>query len=218
MYIVIIGAGNLGYYLAHLLLEENHECVVIDSDQARCDKIANDLDIVAINGNATDPKILAKVDILETDAVVALTGEDEKNMVICLLAKDLGAKQVAARISRIDYNETILKKLGIDIVIHPEAAAAGYIEELITKPEVLNLAFLSRGSAEIMEFEVKKGSKLIGQKVREIENPAGSSLIGFFEKGELIIPTPNAKIKEGMKILIIAKKSIANKVRAKIKQ
>jgi len=216
MYIVIIGAGNLGYYLAHLLLEENHECVVIDSDQARCDKIANDLDIVAINGNATDPKILAKVDIAESDAVVALTGEDEKNMVICLLAKDLGAKQVAARISRIDYNEAVLKKLGIDVVIHPEAAAAGYIEELITKPEVLDLAFLSRGNAEIMEFEVKKGSKLDGQKVRDIENPAGSSLIGFFEKGELIIPTPDTKIKAGMKVLIIAKRSVANKVRAKI--
>lgn len=216
MYIVVIGAGNLGYYLTHLLIEENHECVVIDKDAKRCDKIANELDVVAINGDATDPNILKKTDIDESDAIVALTGQDETNMVICLLAKDMGAKQVAARISRIDYNETVLKKLGIDIVIHPEAAAAGYIEELITKPEVLDLAFLSRGNAEIMEILVQPNSKLDGKKFSEIENPAGSSIIGFFEKGELVIPSKDIKIKAGMKILIITKKEVANKVRSKI--
>ncbi len=216
MYIVIVGAGNLGYYLAHLLLDENHECIVIDKDSSRCDKIANELDIVAINGDATDPKVLGKADIKECDALVALTGQDETNMIICLLAKDIGAKQVGARISRIDYNEEILKKLGIDVVIHPEAAAAGYIEELITKPEVLDLAFISRGSAEIMEIEVTSKSKLQGKKVKEIENPAGSAIIGFYEKGELIIPGPETKIKAGMKILIIAKREVANKVRQKI--
>jgi trk system potassium uptake protein TrkA len=216
MYIIIVGAGNLGYYLTHLLLEENHEVVVIDKDAARCDKIANELDIVAINGDATDPNILKKTDINESDALVALTGADETNMVICLLAKEEGAKQVGARISRIDYNEAVLKKLGIDLVIHPEAAAAGYIEELITKPEVLDLAFLSRGNAEIMEFEIKKGNKIEGKKISEIENPSGSSLIGYFEKGELVIPQKDIKLKAGMKILIIAKREVANKVRSKI--
>ncbi|MDD4251291.1 MAG: TrkA family potassium uptake protein [Candidatus ainarchaeum sp.] len=216
MYIIVVGAGNLGYYLAQLLLEEKHECVVIDKDPKRCDKIANDLDIVAINGDATDPKVMAKVDIKESDAVVALTGQDETNMIICLLAKDLGATQVAARISRIDYNEQILKKLGIDIVIHPEAAAAGYIEGLITKPDVLDLAFLSRGNAEIMEVQIKKGSKLEGKQVKDIESPDGSALIGFYDGGELVIPKPDSILKIGMKVLIIAKREVANKVRKKL--
>ena len=218
MYIVIVGAGSLGYYLAHLLLEENHECVIIDKDPAKCDKIANELDIVAINGDATDPKVLERTDIKEADAFVALTKADETNMVICLLAKDLGAKQVGARISRIDYNEKILKKLGIDIVIHPEAAAAGYIEELITKPEVLDLAFLSRGNAEIMEFKVTSSSHLIGKKIKDIENPSGSAIIGYYHGSELIIPKPNDTIKLGMKLLIIAKREVANKVRKKVLQ
>jgi len=216
MYIVIIGAGNLGYYLAHLLLEENHECVVIDKDPERCDKIANDLDIVAINGDATDPTVLEKTDIKEADAVVALTGADETNMIICLLAKDLGARQVAARISRIDYNEEVLEKLGIDVVIHPEAAAAGYIEELITKPEVLDLAFISRGDAEIMEILVTEKSKLNGKKVKDIESPAGSAIIGLYQKGNLIIPSPSEKITVGMKVLILTKRETANAVRKKI--
>jgi trk system potassium uptake protein len=216
MYIVIIGAGSLGYYLAHLLLEENHECVVIDKDPARCQKIANELDIIAIQGDGNDPNVLKKADIIEADAVVALTKQDETNMIICLLAKDLGAKQVAARISRVSYNDEILKKLGIDIVIHPEAAAAGYIEELITKPEVLDLAFISRGDAEIMEFKVDAKSKLNGKKIKDIENPSGSAIVALFENGKLIIPDPEAKIKTGMTVLVLAKREVANRVRKKI--
>ena len=216
MYIVIIGAGNLGYYLAQLLLEENHECVMIDKDPARCQKIANELDIISIQVDANDPNILKKADVEGADAVVALTRQDETNMIICLLAKDLGAKQVAARISRVNYNEAVLKKLGIDIVIHPEAAAAGYIEELITKPEVLDLAFISRGDAEIMEFKVTSKSKLNGKKIKNIESPAGSAVVALFENGQLVIPSPEAKIKTGMTVLVLAKREVANKVRKKI--
>ncbi len=216
MYIVIIGAGNLGYYLAQLLLEENHECVMIDKDPARCQKIANELDIISIQGDANNPNILKKADVEGADAVVALTRQDETNMIICLLAKDLGAKQVAARISRVNYNEAVLKKLGIDIVIHPEAAAAGYIEELITKPEVLDLAFISRGDAEIMEFKVEAKSKLNGKQIKNIESPAGSAVVALFENGQLVIPSPEAKIKTGMTVLVLAKREVANKVRKKI--
>jgi len=132
MYIIIIGAGGLGFYLAQLLLEEEHDAVVVDKDAARCEKISQELDIVATQGDGTETAVLEKVGVKEADAVVALTGQDETNMVVSLLAKELGAKQVAARISKVEYDETVLKKLGIDIVIHPEAAAAGYIEELIT--------------------------------------------------------------------------------------
>lgn len=216
MYIVIVGAGSLGYYLAQLLLEEGHDCVVVDNDSAKCQRIANDLDIVSIQGDANDPKILKKADVNEAEAVVALTRQDETNMIICLLAKDLGAKQVAARISRINYNEAIMQKLGIDIVIHPEAAAAGYIEELITKPEVLDLAFISRGDAEIMEFKVGKKSKLKGKKIKSIESPSGSAIVALFQEGQLVIPNPEQKIKTGMKVLVLAKREVANKVRKQI--
>jgi len=125
MYIIIIGAGGLGYYLAELLLEEEHDAVVVDKDPACCERISQKLDIVATQGDGTETSVLEKVGVKEADAVVALTGQDETNMVISLLAKELGAKQVAARISKVEYDETVLKKLGIDIVIHPEAAAAG---------------------------------------------------------------------------------------------
>ena len=213
VYIIIVGAGNLGYYLAELLLEENHDAVVVDKDPARCEQLSKELDIVATQGDGTEPKILEAVGVKECDALVALTGQDETNMVISLLAKELGARTVAARIGKVDYDENVLRKLGIDIVIHPEAAAAGYIEELITKPGVLDLAFISRGDAEIMEIRVSEKSKIVGKTVEEIEHPAGSSIIAIVEDDNLIIPDKKTKIEAGNKILILAKREVADKVR-----
>ena len=213
MYIIIIGAGNLGYYLTQLLLEEGHDVVVIEKLEEKCKHISSELDVVVKKGDATSAKVLGDAGIKEADAVVALTGSDETNMVISLMAKELGAKSVATRIGKVEYDETVLKKLGIDIVIHPEAAAAGYIAELITKPEVLDLAFISRGDAEIMEIAVKPKNKIIGRKIREIEHPAGSAIVALIKNDNLEIPDLDAVIEEGMKVLILTKRDVANKVR-----
>ncbi|MAG22047.1 MAG: potassium transporter TrkA [Candidatus Diapherotrites archaeon] len=213
MYIILVGAGEIGYYLAQLLLEEEHDVVVIDKSAERCDKISKELDIIATQGDGTETGVLEKAGVKECGAIVALTGQDETNMIISLLAKELGAAQVAARISKVDYDEEVLKKLGVDIVIHPEAAAAGYIAELITKPEVLDLAFISRGTAEIMEIEITEKSKIAGKKVKEIEHPPGAAIVALFEGKNLVIPDSETLVKPGQKILILAKREIAEKVR-----
>lgn len=213
MYVIVIGAGDVGYYLTQLLVEENHDVVVIDKDAMVCERISNELDVVATQGDATESKTLEKAGVREADAVVALTRKDETNLIISLLAKDLGAKQVATRLGKVEFDERLLKRLGIDIVIHPEAAAAGYIAELVTKPEVLDLAFISRGAAEIMEIEVGEKSKLAGKKVGEIEHPSGSAIVALYEDNNLYIPDPETVIKVGSKVLILAKREIANKVR-----
>lgn len=216
MYIIIAGGGDLGFYLAQILLDEEHDVIIVEKDEKVCEKITSELDLVVIKGDATETKTLEKAGIKESDALVALTGQDETNMVISLLAKELGAKNVATRIGKIEYDETVLKKLGIDIVIHPEAAAAGYISELITKPEVLDLAFISRGQAEIMELEITAKSKIAGKKVKDVEHPQGSAIIAVYEKDNLIIPDKDTKLTVGSKILILAKREIAEEVRKSI--
>lgn len=213
MYIIIVGATELGRYLAELLIEENHDVVVIDKDQAKCEKIASELEIVCSHGDATESKVMENAGVKECDALVALTSHDETNMVISLLAKEVGAKTVATRLGRVEYDEKVLKKLGIDIVIHPEAAAAGYMAELITKPEVLDLAFISRGDAEIMELQVKEKSRIAGKKVKDIEQPSGSAIVAIIQGEDLFIPKDETLILPGQKLLILAKREVADKVR-----
>ena len=213
MYIIIVGAGKISTYLAELLLDENHDPVIVEKDKDLCQKVSNDLDIEVVNGDATEPDVLKRAGIEQADAIVSLTGKDETNMVISLIAKELGAKQIAARIEKVQYDERVLEKLGIDIVIHPEAAAAGYIEELITKPEVLDLVFLSKGDAEIMELKLKQNSPFIGKKISEINIPKNSSIVAIREEKELLIPDKDTVLNQDSKILVLAKSSASEEVR-----
>lgn len=205
MLIVIIGGGRIGRHLAKILLEEKHEVTVVDKNGDVCHEVASELDCETIRGDATKPTILESANIREADSVIALTGSDETNLIVCLLAKQLRAKNVAARLGSVHYNEETLKKLGLDVVIYPEAAAAGYIAELITKPEILDLAFISRGEADIVEVDVGKKSKVIGKLIKDIESPQGTAIIAIYEKGKLKIPDPETKLKLGDKVLVLAK-------------
>ncbi|MDD3975916.1 MAG: TrkA family potassium uptake protein [Candidatus ainarchaeum sp.] len=215
MYIIIIGAGNLGFYVTQTLSSENHDVVVIEKDEKRCKSISNDLDVVTINGDATELSVLKKAGIDEADVVICLTEMDEINLIIGLMCKELGVNTVAASLSKMDYQKSVLKKLGIDIVIHAEAAAAGYISQLITQPDVLDLSFYSKGDAEIVELKINDKSKFIGKSVCKFNDhiPGDTKVIGIYKKGKFLIPDDDLKIDKGDKILIISKKSKVSSVR-----
>ena len=205
MYIIVVGAGRLGFHLAKILLEEGEDVVIVEQDGDVCHEVSSELECVVVRGDGTKPHVLEEAGVKEADALVALTGADETNLIACLMGKQMGAKTVAARLGHMHYEEAVLQKLGIDLVIYPEAAAAGYVAELLTKPEVLDLAFIARGDAEIIEVEVKEGSVIIGKTIQEIEHPAGTAIIGIFEENQLILPQTDVRVKAGDKLLIIAK-------------
>jgi len=217
MHVIIVGAGRIGFHLAKLLIEEDADVVVVDMNGDVCHEVSSELECTTIRGDATKPRILEEAGIKEADALVALTGSDETNLIICLMAKQMGAKYVSARLGALHYEEHVLKNLGLDLVIYPEAAAAGYIAELITKPDVLDLAFISRGNAEIIEIEVKKGAKIIGKKIQEIEHPAGTSIIALVDEGKIVIPDPKVEICEGDKVLILANTEKIKEIKRLIK-
>ncbi|MFH0987026.1 MAG: NAD-binding protein [Candidatus Micrarchaeota archaeon] len=214
MYIVIVGAGRIGKHLAKLLIDEDEDVVVVDRNGDICHEIAREFECVVVRGDATKPDVLEEAGVKECDSFVALTGSDETNLIVSLTAKQLGAKHVSARLGSLHYEEDMMRKLGLDLVIYPEAAAAGYISELITKPGVLDLAFIGRGDAEILEIEVKPKSKLANKKISELEHPQGTAVIAIYEGSKLIIPHPDTVIKEGDRVLILAKKDKIKKIKA----
>jgi trk system potassium uptake protein TrkA len=217
MFIVIVGTGRIGFHLARTLIEEGHEIAVIDKDGDVCQEVAAELECTTVRGDATKPRVLEEANVREADSIIALTGSDETNLVVCLMAKQMGAKNVAARLGSLHYDEETLKKLGLDLVIYPEAAAAGYISELVTKPDVLDLAFIARGHAEIVELEVTEGSKIIGRKISDVENPQGTAIVAFVQESRIVIPDPNAVVKAGDRVLVLANTEKLQQVRKLIK-
>jgi len=202
--IVIAGGGRLGFHLAKILEGETHDITIIEKDANTVHELNRELKSVIVHGDATRPSVLKEAGVDRCDALVALTGQDETNLVICLAAKHRGAKMTAARLANVQYDDATLEKMGIDIVVYPEAAAAAYVSELLTKPNVLDVAFIARGDAELVEVEVKPGSLAIGKLVKEL-SPEGANIIAVYDGEKLVTPTNDMTVGEGMRLLLIGK-------------
>jgi trk system potassium uptake protein TrkA len=139
MYIIIAGGGIIGTHVAALLVEEGHEVLVIEQSSESLDKIRNQLDVKTIQGNSATPKTLKQAEVERADLVLAVTNNDETNMITCFMSKELGASNTAARIRNPDFSVYFVsggktplssrriirpKKLGIDVFINPEMTAA----------------------------------------------------------------------------------------------
>ena len=212
MQIVIVGCGDVGMYLTQLLEEKKHEVVVVDKDPIVCEKVREKFKVHVVEGDATELSVLERAGARKADALVALTANDETNMVVSLLGKELGAKTAAARIERVEYDEAILKKLGIDIVIHPKAASAGYIEELITKPELLDVVFISKGLAQIVELQVKEKSKAVGKRLGELEKVPGTNVIAIVRGTELLLSRLDLIVLAKDRLVVVATREASDHV------
>jgi len=202
MYFVVVGAGKISSSLIGLLLENNNEVVLIEKDKVKAEQIADEYDIISINDDATKDKVLEQANVKDADAVVALTESDEVNLIVGMIAKEKGAKKVAVKLAKTTYDKKILTKMGIDMSIHPEAAAAMYIEEVLLKPAIIDLAFLSTGEAELAEMLVTKDSDYFKKKVKQI-NTEDERVIGIFEGKKLKYPKDDYVLKENDKVLVL---------------
>lgn len=137
MKIVIVGIGNVGYHLAALLVEEGHDIVVIDSHTETLERLVEVLDIKVVHGNGTYYDVQMEADVPHADLVIAVAQRDEINMLCCLLAKKLGAKNTIARVRNLEYSRQLhlLKdELGLSLAINPELAAASEIARILKIP------------------------------------------------------------------------------------
>jgi trk system potassium uptake protein TrkA len=212
MHIIICGGGRMSISLAQELAAEKHDVVIIEKDPEKAEELSESVNATIIEGNATDAKILEEAGLEKADIVVSLSPNESENLLVCMNAKKRKTCKTAARIERGESEETF-RNLGIDTVIYPEKAVAHYLEELITKPEVVDLAFIGRGAAAILEFEIGTDCKVRGKKIKEIEYPKGSLIIAVYEGERLIIPNPNSVLSTGDKVLVLSTNKVMNRVR-----
>ena len=203
MYIVIMGAGRVGLNLASNLVSRGHDVTLIENDDSLCGNAAAELDALVICGNGTDTKTLEEANVSEADVFVAATGNDEANLLSCILVKQYNIPKIIARLSNPDHEEAF-KKVGIDDVISPELTAAGYLEKLITRPKVADLIVIGKGDAEILDLTVKNG-KVIGKKISEINPTDDYIIVAMYKNGEITIPKADMVLNEGDKVSILVK-------------
>jgi len=207
--VMIAGGGNIGARLAGAL-EEEYQVKLIDSNRERCEVLANELsNTTVLCGDSCDKQLLINENIEHVDVFCAVTNDDEDNIIACLQAKRLGAKQVMVLITRTAYVD-LIEGGPINIAISPQQATVGSILAHIRQGDVVNVHSLRRGAAEAIEAVAhgdKKTSKVVGRTLKEIKLPKGT-MIGAMVRGEsVVIPHHDTVIEaEDHVILFVSQK------------
>jgi trk system potassium uptake protein TrkA len=180
MYIVIAGLSDIGKNLADLLAKEGNEVLVIDRDPARCAELAEVSDVMVITGDAGQKSTLEEARIRNAHAFVAAAGDDSENLMLCMVAKEMGVKTVISLVDEAEHTETF-RQAGINLQVNPDIVAAKHIYRLISHPYVKD--FISSERAEIFEIEIEEGMRCVGQTVPELVTPNGIKVL-VVQRGE----------------------------------
>ena len=193
--IMIAGGGNIGNRLARLLEDARYQLKIIEKDSKRAAKLAERLDkAIVLEGDAADEQLLIEENIENTDVFIALTNDDEANILSSMLAKRLGARRVMSLINRPSYIDLV--ESSIDLAISPQQITIGDLLAHIRRGDVVAVHSLRRGAAEALEIVVhgdNKTSRVVGRTLADIKLPPGTTL-GAIVRGEETIPLNDATL------------------------
>ncbi|WP_407379905.1 potassium channel family protein [Methanobrevibacter sp.] len=217
MYVIIMGLGRVGLSLANLLIDDGYDLTLIDDNEALCNEAAAELDALVICGNGTNSKLLEETNIEDADFFIATTGNDEANLLSCILVRKYNVPNIIARVSNPDHEEAF-KEVGIDNVISPEITAAGFLEKLVTRPNVADLISLGEGDAEILDMTITN-DKVVGKRIKEISPTKDFIIIATYQQdGKLVIPQPDNTLARNEKVSVLVKRGSFSKASKKLEK
>ena len=218
MYIIVIGAGRVGYYLTRALLGEGHEVLAIEKNAAVCRTINEEMGNVCFRGDGCEAATLQEIGTGRADMLVAVTGDDEDNLVACQVAKfKFNVPRTIARI-RNPRNETLFKKLGVDVTVSSTHIILEAIEEEVPTHPLTHLLAIREEGLEIVDVRISLDSTTVGKSVKELSLPAGSELVLIIPK-ELkpYVPTADAILKAGDRIIALTAPESEEALRAALR-
>src|SRR6476661_4054116 len=204
MYVLIAGGGKVGSNLARTLIRTGHEVTLVEQRGSRFDQLEAELEHQALKGDATELFTLERAGIERPpDIVVAVTGDDEDNVVICQLARDrYGVPNVIARVND-PRNQPYFDLLGIAPTVSATAAIMGLIEHEVPEHGLIHLLELRKENLEIVEISIGKGANCHGKRVRALRLPEGARLIPVVRDGKAEPPDASLTLEPGDSVLAI---------------
>lgn len=174
MYIMVVGGGQIGYYLCKGLLSEGHEVLVLEKNPQKCERINEELGSVCTRGDGCETVVLAEAGAGRADMLIAVTDEDEDNLVACQVAKHkFNVPRTIARINN-PKNEALFKKLGIDCTVSSTSLILEHVEHEVPTHPLLHLLSLGESGTEIVEVRIPATSGAVGKRLRDVDLPPGS--------------------------------------------
>lgn len=202
--IVIAGGGNIGLYVARTIeaRQSKTRIKIIESSRERAVDIADDLRrTVVLHGSALDQKLLAEADIQDADLMVALTNDDQVNILASVMAKRLGCKANLALINNPTYHD-FARLLGIDAHVNPRSVTISRVLQHVRRGRIRAVHSVHRGQAEVIEAEALETSPLVGPALRDLELPDGLRIGAIFRDGQVLKPNGSMKIKPKDRVVL----------------
>ena len=205
MRVVICGGGKVGLFLAKELSIAGHHLVLIEKSATKCAEIAEALGdaLLVILGDACEPRILDDAGLDHADVMVAVTGDDEDNLIICQLAKS--SFKVARTIARVNdpRNQYTMAKLGVDNPVNSTAIIAQMINQEVSLDEISTLLKLKQGKVSVLQRNISAQSVLCNMAIRDIKLPEQCIIATVLRKGEVLIPRGDTILQENDEILAL---------------
>ncbi|MEQ8469950.1 MAG: Trk system potassium transporter TrkA [Marinoscillum sp.] len=209
--IMILGGSKVGINTAKQL-SKKYNIKLIEQDKEKCFALADELtDTMIINGDGRDIDLLKEEGIDRMDAVIAVTGNSETNIISCLVAKNNGVKKTIAAVENIDYIH-LSQNIGVDTLINKKLIAANFIFRYIRKGQVLNLTSIHGVDAEILEFEVQPDAKILQHELRNLEFPKTAIIGGVIRKGVGHTVRGNFHFQPKDRVVVLSKSECIHKV------
>src|SRR5436305_4884728 len=203
MYVIIIGAGKVGRNLARELLAKDHEVTLIESSRERYLAMEEEFEHAVQYGDATELWVLERSGIQRADLVIAVTGDDEDNMLVCQVAKEKYlCDRIIARVNN-PRNYQHFKLLGVQPAVSATDLILRLIEHEVPRYGLVHLLALEEERLEIIELEVGSGAPAAGQKVAEVELPEGALIISVLRNGGGFVPKADTVIEAGDEVLLV---------------
>lgn len=210
--VMIIGGGRIGYYLAKGLERLDINVKIIEQDLERCKELAEGLDnALVLHGDGTDLTLLKAENIEGMDAFLAVTGYDEENLMVSVLAKQMGAKKVIAKVSRSNYT-SVLETIGIDNAVSPKLITASDILRIVRGGRIVSISLLIGGRAEVLEIIPQEGAPVLDKPLKELGIPKGIIFGAILRHGKVIIPNGDAVIKASDRVIVFTLDSRVDRV------
>jgi trk system potassium uptake protein TrkA len=210
--VVIVGGGDIGYILAKHLEGEGYQVKVFERKEERCTFLAEKLEkTIVINGDGTDRDLLMEENISDTDTFIAVTDDEEANILTSLLAKRLGAERCITLIDKPEYL-SMVSTIGIDVAVSPRLCSVSGILQFVRRGKVLSVTALMEERVEALETVALETSDIVDVPLKDIKFPQGAIIGAVVKDDKVMLPDGETVIKPGDKVVILALTKVIPKV------
>ncbi len=207
MYVIVVGGGKVGYYLTKTLLSDGYEVLLIEKNPEKVDIFSERFGSVVHCGDGAEAAVLAAAGAARADVVIAVTGEDEDNLVVCQMAKvKFHVGRTIARVNN-PKNERLFKQLGIDVTVSQTNHILHLIEQSIPEKSFVHLLSLRHADMAIVDAKIGEGSKVAHRPINALRMPPNCNIAAISRGAELVVPTGETVLLPGDDVIAITVKA-----------